>query len=860
MKPTSPTAPAIRLAALAPLCLASLALLPPAADASYFGLTKDTKDAQQCITYDARYPYWTEHIYIATYPGHSRSKEGWIAPYYGGVVGNLRGAPTLIQYASWQMGGKDAPTSGIDFVHAGKHMSWARSTWEGSSGGIKGLWPTDEFKANEWYRFVNRVWTPAAATPHLGYAGVWMKSLSTGDWHHLATFKFPAELTGFNSMGGFCEYITGSATNTCAVEFRNIYAMRNDQWGSEPVFTAFNHKEDIIKLIQPSDKRSVLLETSRTPRNPQTRKHEVIAVVTQNVTLTQPEQPDFLDAVQISSPAATGCDGRWVVKWQIDPKSSPQLGYAVTLLDGSSEIASATENDPEARQCVLETGAVKDLLQARIQITDIFGRESPPVIVPVTTTAPLPAIPETPLLPAGLNYRYYQSAKPDDWQTLPDFSKLTPQRRGVVTTPDLTPRLNRTGYAFEFNGFLHVPTTGLYNFNLITACGARLILNDKVVIDAADYHSIARTPGSVALSAGLHKFALPYFQGARQYQQADDFLQLTWSGPGLADTPVPPSVFYRTNPDGAAEPEVALKVVQQGEAGVNLLLTAEVSPNAQAVTRVEYYASNPGFDYYSAQGAHGAAYFLGDSQVPANPVPAVVWTGGEKTLHARLIYGDNQTIDSAPLELPAPAGDPAGPGRHGDFTLTQLEHHLYPIAASADADSITLVGESMGLLTKPFTGDGTLTARLAGITSNQRQADGTELMDANNWFAGIILRDNLAARPGEPLGGSNIPYAAVMGAASRQTRYCDSTMIDGAGNQPAGTGNSNPWFRIERKGADFTLASSPDGQTWKTIKTVNLPKMSATLHAGFVIYAIPSATNRVHWARFDHVSFVPAGG
>jgi hypothetical protein len=110
-----------------------LALLPVASNAAYFDLTRETKDAQQCVTFDARYPYWTNGIYIATYPGHSRSKEGWIAPYYGGIVSDKSGDSQLIQYASWQMGGNGAPASGIDFVHAGPHMSWQRSTWEGSS-------------------------------------------------------------------------------------------------------------------------------------------------------------------------------------------------------------------------------------------------------------------------------------------------------------------------------------------------------------------------------------------------------------------------------------------------------------------------------------------------------------------------------------------------------------------------------------------------------------------------------------------------------------------------------------------------------------------------------------------------------
>ena len=65
------------------------------------------------------------------------------------------------------------------------------------------------------------------------------------------------------------------------------------------------------------------------------------------------------------------------------------------------------------------------------------------------------------------------------------------------------------------------------------------------------------------------------------------------------------------------------------------------------------------------------------------------------------------------------------------------------------------------------------------------------------------------------------------------------------------------WPEIVRKSADFTMSCPPDGKAWKVIKTVTLPKMPATLHAGFVIYAIPSATNRVHWARFDHISLTP---
>lgn len=829
------------------------ALVAGQASASYFGLTKDTREAQQCITFDARYPYWTDHIYIATYPGHSRSKEGWIAPYYGGVVSNTRGEPNLIQYASWQMGGKDAPASGIDFVHAGKHMSWVRSTWEGSSGGIKGVWPTSEFKPGQWYRFFHRVWTPAEPVPHLGYAGVWMKDIQSGEWYHLATFKFPAELTGFDSMGGFCEYITERATRTCAVEFRNIYSMRDGKWGAENTFKAFNHKEDIIKLTQ-ADPGSVLLETSRTDRDPQTRRFKEIPVVTQTVTLKQPDTPNFLDPVRIAACSAEAAGGRCVVRWKVNPKDSPQLGYRIEISDGSQAPVTAAESDPNARERVLEVPKSTRPYRVRLVITDIFGRESQAASAVVAAAKPLTGTAADNLLP-GLSYRYFEAAKPDEWLTIPDMAKVKQKREGVVAGPDITPRLKRVGYAFDFNGYLNVPENGLYQFNLIAASGVRMLLDGRPVIQVPDYHSIARSPGTVALTKGPHRLEIGYFQGARQYQQADDFLQLTWSGPGIPEQTVPFSAFcHQAGGAAGATPEVTLKSTQRGDSGILLALSADVTPGTK-VERIEYYAHNPHFDYYSAQGASGADYLLATAADPAAATPVVVWGGGG-SLRARLVYGDGRTVDSAPLPLPPSAGRSADL-TYGPYRLTELEHHLYPMACTADAESVTLVGDSMGLLTKPLDGDGVITARLAEITSNQAQPDGTTLMDDQNWYAGIIIRDRLDATPGEPLGGDKVPYAAVLGAANGHTRYCDSTMINGAGNQPAGAGHGTSWYRIERKGSSFTLLHSADGSDWKPIKTVDLPKMSATAQVGFVIYSIPCATNKVHWARFDHISIQP---
>jgi hypothetical protein len=83
-------------------------------------------------------------------------------------------------------------------------------------------------------------------------------------------------------------------------------------------------------------------------------------------------------------------------------------------------------------------------------------------------------------------------------------------------------------------------------------------------------------------------------------------------------------------------------------------------------------------------------------------------------------------------------------------------------------------------------------------------------------------------------------------------------MKNGAGNQPSGNlGSNKRWLKLQRTGTDFTESISEDGQTWTVAKTLSLPKMSTTLHAGLFLYALPSSTTLVHQATFDNVTLTP---
>jgi len=826
----------------------------PESRASYYTLVPGSANPLEVVTYDARYPYWTKSIYIATYPLSALSREHWECQYYGGVQLVSSEMDTHLLWSTWGINGKGAPASGIDFVYAGPHLGWHRSTWEGSSGGVSGFWPADEFKVNQWYRFVHRVWTPRDHTPHLGYAGVWMKSLETGEWHHMATFKFPAELTGFNNMGGFMEYFGGGAPDKAAAEFRNCYTCSNGQWSSRTNFSADNSADDTISLVPGENGDGVLMETTRNPRDPATGKPTKLSVVNQKFPLRQPAQPDFFDAAKIENPSAERLGKQLVVRWSVDSKSAPQLGYDIEVFDGDNRVATYSWNDPEARQCDITLPAVPSgKVSVRLVLRDIFNQTSPEARFAATPSEPLAAAEISDLVP-GLSYRYYESAKPETWTALPDFASLTPLTTGVTAIPDITPRLRRNGYAFAIDGNLRIAANGLYTFNLVVASGATLFLDGKIIIDADGDRSIARYPGTVALKAGVHPMHVSFYHGRGRGNQADDFLQMTWSGPGFGTTTIPASAFAH-----AADVREPVLIAEARLAdGIRLELSSHLTGFAGKIKRVEYYAVNDHFDYYTQQGAQSENYVLAGSNQPGQTQPAQtlsapIWGGEIKTVFARAILADNRTVDSAPVTIRGTNHDRATDAN--GMALTELEHHLYPSNHAVEHGTITLVGNSMNLLSRPQKGDVTIIAHLAGITSAQALSDGTRLESAGNWFSGIILRNNLEARPGEPFGGAEIPYIMVGGSADGATRHCDSTMINGAGNQLSGDiGSDAKWFKLTRKGPRLSAYVSKDGRSWRLVADIQQPKLKDEIEVGFIHYSIPCAVPCIHWAKFDNLS------
>ena len=135
----------------------------------------------------------------------------------------------------------------------------------------------------------------------------------------------------------------------------------------------------------------------------------------------------------------------------------------------------------------------------------------------------------------GLRYKYYEGF----WRMLPDFTKLTPVKTGVSENLALTEKNLSIYYAFAFDGYVQIPETNVYTFYLASNDGSKLVIDNQKVLDNDGLHYLVEKGFDVALSAGLHKIEVQYFQNA-----GNDGLILEWKPMGKPRSPIDESLFW----------------------------------------------------------------------------------------------------------------------------------------------------------------------------------------------------------------------------------------------------------------------------------------------------------------------------
>ena len=98
------------------------------------------------------------------------------------------------------------------------------------------------------------------------------------------------------------------------------------------------------------------------------------------------------------------------------------------------------------------------------------------------------------------------------------FLNFTPSQQALIGT---------TNFALDCNGYLLVPETGSYTFNLGSDDGSALLLDNTTVIGMPQDQSFTTHTVTITLTQGFHTFNLLYFQGPA----TNVGLTLQWQGP-----------------------------------------------------------------------------------------------------------------------------------------------------------------------------------------------------------------------------------------------------------------------------------------------------------------------------------------
>jgi hypothetical protein len=179
---------------------------------------------------------------------------------------------------------------------------------------------------------------------------------------------------------------------------------------------------------------------------------------------------------------------------------------------------------------------------------------------------PMPIFGTTVVIPSGLRGLVYYIHH--NRTELPDFEKLKPAGPPIYTPSlNLPPQDFKHGFpgvtkrtewfAIDYSGKFWIADPGMYTFSLLSDDGAKLYIDDQVIVDNDGVHAPLEKTGAVELAGGLHRIRVSYFQGPKW--QVALVLKVAGTGqqPRIFTTDEfkpPPDPGQWRLPDKAAEP------------------------------------------------------------------------------------------------------------------------------------------------------------------------------------------------------------------------------------------------------------------------------------------------------------------
>jgi hexosaminidase len=146
-----------------------------------------------------------------------------------------------------------------------------------------------------------------------------------------------------------------------------------------------------------------------------------------------------------------------------------------------------------------------------------------------------PALPETPpsTLP-GLKCEYYKAF----FKETKFIAAAKPDSSFVRSGISVPSSVKAPSFAITYNGYINVPSDGIYSFYLTCDDGGVLWIADRETVNNDGLHSAIEKNGQVALKKGLQKFKLDFIEGGGGFT-----LKLKYSKNGSVPQEVPATWF-----------------------------------------------------------------------------------------------------------------------------------------------------------------------------------------------------------------------------------------------------------------------------------------------------------------------------
>lgn len=125
----------------------------------------------------------------------------------------------------------------------------------------------------------------------------------------------------------------------------------------------------------------------------------------------------------------------------------------------------------------------------------------------------------------GVNFKYYEGEEILSVNDL--LTKGTEKMSGRYDDLLITDGIGKDHFGYIFEGYIRVPETGYYEFNLRSNDGSDLYINGEVAVDNDQHRGYCQASGGIFLQKGLHPYRIRYFEG-----YGGESFELVWKKPG----------------------------------------------------------------------------------------------------------------------------------------------------------------------------------------------------------------------------------------------------------------------------------------------------------------------------------------